>query len=477
MGGGGATGRPGTEGQALVASALATLAAAERAAVRSAVSHRSDLSSRLAPEQRVFAQNGCHCSGTPGRCSWPFSAAPSLCTPIAGIESIPFAGRDGDESRYTFALACLELGKVQEALAALLKDQDPRAVPNGAAGLYLTGRAYLLANDSSSAGRFFETALRVDPTMWAAYSELCALHSVERINRHRARLEGATKWDASSSQTAPEPGRIDPFTPEDSKPAAAGGAELPGRPAAPVKSRLGARPLQTPAERVRAAVETLEPDLSHGINDQSDEATPAAAPVRIGRSMTRAGGLNFVPACQCCRTISTVDEWMRCSAADVNEVAKCLREGGNRRSPVARKQLWRSLSHESLLLERPIPTQISSSGALDYATPASDDAGANDSFGVDGKATREERANSTVRWPRANHWRSGEIRVAMRTVESDADGVPPVEHLFFSANALVLHSSRFSLCRVSDRARSSAGGSSTSAVHVYPNGAGHVQRS
>lgn len=171
---------------------------------------------------------------------------------------------------------------MQEALAALLKDQDPRSVPNGAAGLYLTGRAYLLANDANSAARFFEAALRVDPTMWAAYSELCDLHSVERVSRYRARLEGAVKWDAAAG---PEPSRSDAFPQDDATPAAAtaGAAEPLGRPAAPVKSRLGGRSLQTPAERVRAAIETPDSDLSQGMVEQGDEATPALVPVRRAR--------------------------------------------------------------------------------------------------------------------------------------------------------------------------------------------------
>lgn len=48
-------------------------------------------------------------------------------------------------------------------------------VPNGAAGLYLLGRICRLTNRQAKAAEYYAKALRLDPLLWTAYEELCAL--------------------------------------------------------------------------------------------------------------------------------------------------------------------------------------------------------------------------------------------------------------------------------------------------------------
>eukprot|EP00877_Chromochloris_zofingiensis_P008854 jgi/Chrzof1/4221/Cz14g03180.t1 len=83
-------------------------------------------------------------------------------------------GHQSPQSRYLFALCCMELSKFQEADAALLRDGEEQ-VPNGAAGLYLLGRICRLTNRQAKAAEYYAKALRLDPLLWTAYEELCAL--------------------------------------------------------------------------------------------------------------------------------------------------------------------------------------------------------------------------------------------------------------------------------------------------------------
>jgi len=48
-------------------------------------------------------------------------------------------------------------------------------VPNGAAGHYLLGRISRLGGRPTDAKEHFVRALRLDPLLWSAYEELCAL--------------------------------------------------------------------------------------------------------------------------------------------------------------------------------------------------------------------------------------------------------------------------------------------------------------
>ncbi|GFH12736.1 uncharacterized protein HaLaN_08479 [Haematococcus lacustris] len=48
-------------------------------------------------------------------------------------------------------------------------------VPLGAAGLYLLGRVYRLVGRLQDAKEQYVQALRLNPLMWSAYEELCAL--------------------------------------------------------------------------------------------------------------------------------------------------------------------------------------------------------------------------------------------------------------------------------------------------------------
>ncbi|KAJ9516400.1 hypothetical protein QJQ45_011078 [Haematococcus lacustris] len=77
-------------------------------------------------------------------------------------------------ARYLLALCCIQLGKLNDARDALLKQGD-REVPLGAAGLYLLGRVYRLVGRLQDAKEQYVQALRLNPLMWSAYEELCAL--------------------------------------------------------------------------------------------------------------------------------------------------------------------------------------------------------------------------------------------------------------------------------------------------------------
>jgi anaphase-promoting complex subunit 3 len=48
-------------------------------------------------------------------------------------------------------------------------------VPHGAAGLYLLGRVYRLVGRAADAREQFVRALRINPLLWSAFEELCAL--------------------------------------------------------------------------------------------------------------------------------------------------------------------------------------------------------------------------------------------------------------------------------------------------------------
>ena len=85
------------------------------------------------------------------------------------------AGLQGPQSRYLFAICCIDLHKLTEAESALLPDNDISRVPNGAAGYYLLGRVFQLSNRHNVAIAYYNTALKLDPMMWCALEELCVL--------------------------------------------------------------------------------------------------------------------------------------------------------------------------------------------------------------------------------------------------------------------------------------------------------------
>ncbi|XP_021807124.1 cell division cycle protein 27 homolog B isoform X1 [Prunus avium] len=84
------------------------------------------------------------------------------------------------QSRYLFAISCFQMDLLSEAEAALCTVNEPSAeVPNGAAGHYLLGLIYRYTDRRKSAIHHFKQALTIDPSMWAAYEELCVLGSAE----------------------------------------------------------------------------------------------------------------------------------------------------------------------------------------------------------------------------------------------------------------------------------------------------------
>lgn len=100
-------------------------------------------------------------------------------------------GLAGAQSRYLFAVCCMQLGKHTEAEAALMPDNDISRVPNGAAGHYLLGRIYQLSNRHSAALSFYDGAMNLDPMMWSAFEELCVLGGERKAHSYFAPGGGA----------------------------------------------------------------------------------------------------------------------------------------------------------------------------------------------------------------------------------------------------------------------------------------------
>ncbi|TYG75897.1 hypothetical protein ES288_D03G069400v1 [Gossypium darwinii] len=84
------------------------------------------------------------------------------------------------QSRYLFAIACLEMDLFCEAEAALLPVKDLCAeVPNGAAVQYLLGIIYRDTDRKNKSIEHFRKTLSIDPLFWAAYEQLCMLGEAE----------------------------------------------------------------------------------------------------------------------------------------------------------------------------------------------------------------------------------------------------------------------------------------------------------
>ncbi|KAL4309745.1 hypothetical protein GQ457_01G039580 [Hibiscus cannabinus] len=89
-------------------------------------------------------------------------------------------GTEMAQSRYLFAIACLEMDLFSEAEAALLPIEHLCSeVPNGAAVQYLLGIIYRDTARMKRSVEHFRKALSIDPLFWAAYEELCMLGEAE----------------------------------------------------------------------------------------------------------------------------------------------------------------------------------------------------------------------------------------------------------------------------------------------------------
>ncbi|XP_030528725.1 cell division cycle protein 27 homolog B-like isoform X2 [Rhodamnia argentea] len=89
-------------------------------------------------------------------------------------------GTQMPQSRYLFAISCFRMDLLKEAEAALCNANEPGAeVPNGAAGHYLLGLIYRYTDRKRGSIHHFKQALSIDPLLWSAYEELCALGSAE----------------------------------------------------------------------------------------------------------------------------------------------------------------------------------------------------------------------------------------------------------------------------------------------------------
>jgi anaphase-promoting complex subunit 3 len=80
-------------------------------------------------------------------------------------------------------------------------------VPNGAAGLYLLGRINQLSNRHIAAIAYYNSTLQLDPMMWAAFEELCALGGEHEAQQYLA-AAGGTAGGTASSTAGAAPGEI-----------------------------------------------------------------------------------------------------------------------------------------------------------------------------------------------------------------------------------------------------------------------------
>ncbi|XP_039053686.1 cell division cycle protein 27 homolog B-like [Hibiscus syriacus] len=91
-------------------------------------------------------------------------------------------GMEMAQSRYLFAIACLEMDLFSEAEAALMPIEHLcTEVPNGAAMQYLLGIIYRDTARMKRSVEHFRKALSIDPLFWAAYEELCMLGEAEEV--------------------------------------------------------------------------------------------------------------------------------------------------------------------------------------------------------------------------------------------------------------------------------------------------------
>jgi anaphase-promoting complex subunit 3 len=104
----------------------------------------------------------------------------------------------------------MQLGKLTEAESALIPDNDVARVPNGAAGHYLLGRIYQLSNRHSVAITHYATAVQLDPMMWAAYEELCALGADQEAQQYVGAAAGGAGPAAAPASGARPPGGVGP---------------------------------------------------------------------------------------------------------------------------------------------------------------------------------------------------------------------------------------------------------------------------
>ena len=133
-------------------------------------------------------------------------------------------------------------------------------MPNGAAGFYLLGRINQLSNRHIAAIAYYNSALQLDPMMWAAFEELCALGGEHEAQQYLAAAGGTAGTAGSTAGAAPggiavaaAAGMFPGFAavPGTSGAAAAAGGRPPGSPSAGgtpgSPSSSGFQPVATPS--------------------------------------------------------------------------------------------------------------------------------------------------------------------------------------------------------------------------------------
>ena len=84
-------------------------------------------------------------------------------------------GAKSRQCRYLFALACLEMENLEEAEAALLGSLEQGVVDVAANSYYLLGVICRRSDRREAAIGHYIQALSLDPFLWSAYEDLCAL--------------------------------------------------------------------------------------------------------------------------------------------------------------------------------------------------------------------------------------------------------------------------------------------------------------
>ena len=108
-------------------------------------------------------------------------------------------------------------------------------VPNGAAGFYLLGRIHQLSNRHSAAIAYYTTALQLDPMLWSAFEELCALGADHEAQQYLGQAGGSASSRLFSGLAAGTSG------------GGSGGGGMGGPAAGDLPSPAGFPPVATPS--------------------------------------------------------------------------------------------------------------------------------------------------------------------------------------------------------------------------------------
>lgn len=155
---------------------------------------------------------------------------------------------------YIFAQACLELGKLKEGIVALEKNRgcwggqnsfgkhteySRHPYPDASAVCCLLGKLYRAFDDKKQSISYFEEALKLNPFMWDAFTNLCDMGTNVRVSstfRMSAEMEAILKSNAQDRE-----GSMETFLVEELKPSRPSARSYQSDPADPFKNTSTSR--------------------------------------------------------------------------------------------------------------------------------------------------------------------------------------------------------------------------------------------